>query len=103
MNKINQAIEKITKECEQKPHLIPYEEYLTSICTNDQVADKILGNTKLEDCYKAMEDKARQRQVNGVGFLGPDEGFTFIEDFYGITPEDKLRVKAEVVDIMDFV
>ena len=44
--KTDAAIEKMTKECENHGHLVPFEEYLTSICTTDAVADKILEEKK---------------------------------------------------------
>ena len=41
----DRAIARITEECQEKDHLIPFEEYLTSIMT-DKVAKKVLDETK---------------------------------------------------------
>lgn len=60
--KTDDAIAKVTAECEGKEYLIPFEEYLTSIC-NDAVAEKILkDDKKLEDCFKKMKKVAQSRQ-----------------------------------------
>lgn len=43
---INKAIAKITEECQGKDYLVPFEEYLTSICTTDKIAEKILDKKR---------------------------------------------------------
>ena len=40
--KTDQAKRKLAEECQGKDELIPFEEYLTNISTNDRVADRIL-------------------------------------------------------------
>ena len=53
MNLIDKAIKRITEECEGKDYLIPFEEYLTSIC-NESTAPQILDTKKtLEGCSAA--------------------------------------------------
>ena len=44
--KTDEAIAKITAECEGKGHLIPFEKHLTELCTNDCIAEKFCRKTK---------------------------------------------------------
>lgn len=98
MSKIDEAIAKVTKECEKNEHLIPFEEYLTSICNTDEVADKILDEKKtLEGCFEHMKSIAKKRAVKGSAYIPPAEGFEIIEKYYGITDEDK-EVKCAGTD-----
>lgn len=104
VKKSDLAIEKLTKECEGKEYLIPFEEYLTSICTNDRIASKILDPTKnLEDCFKTMREIAKKRQVNGCTVIGPNEGFLIIQKYYGINDEELKGGQRDVMDILDFI
>ena len=104
MDRINEAIARMTKECEKKEHLIPFEEYLTSICTNDSVAEKILNEEKtLEGCFKAMRSVAEKRKVNNCACIAPEEGFEIIRKYYGIFDEEPKANQAEVVNILDFM
>ena len=60
--KTDKAIARITDECKGNEHLIPFEEYLTSICTTDDVADKILNRDKsLKGCFEKMKSAAGQK------------------------------------------
>lgn len=103
--KTDQAIAKITEECEGKDYLIPFEEYLTSICSTDSIADKILSKEKnLEGCYSEMKSIAKKRAVNGCTFIPPEEGFSIIRKYYGIDLNRKAEPeKGKVFDIMDFM
>ena len=108
MSKIDDAIAKITGECEKSPHLIPFEEYLTSICTTDAVAEKILAeDKKLQGCFDHMKSIAQKRQVNKCAYIPPAEGFEIIETYYGITTEDKEKPVPKpadnVIDILDYM
>lgn len=99
--KTNRAIARITDECKGNEHLIPFEEYLTSICTSDEVADKILNaNKTLKGCFEKMKGIARNRAKNGCAYIPPEEGFRIIRDYYGI--EDKAK-SSPAIDIMDFL
>ncbi|WP_338547799.1 Cas9 inhibitor AcrIIA9 family protein [Emergencia sp. JLR.KK010] len=101
--KTDDAIAKITAECEGKEYLIPFEEYLTSIC-NDAVAEKILkDDKKLEDCFKKMKEVARSRQKNGCAYIPNEEGFEIIRDYYGITCTDLRKIAENVIDITDLL
>ena len=64
--KTDQAKRKLAEECQGKEYLIPFEEYLTGICTTDKVADLILAeNKKLEKCFGKKADK-RRKLYNGM-------------------------------------
>lgn len=99
--KTNRAIARITDECKGNEHLIPFEEYLTSICTSDEVADKILNTGKsLSGCFEKMKGIAKGRAKNGCAYIPPEEGFRIIRDYYGI--EDSKKT-GPAIDIMDFL
>lgn len=99
--KINVAIARITKECEGNDHLIPFEEYLTSICTTETIADKILNKNKtLKGCFDKMKTIARGRAVNGCAYIPPEEGFEIIKDYYEI---DDRSNGLQAIDITDFL
>ena len=98
--KTDQAIAKITKECEGKDHLIPFEEYLTSICTSDHVADKLMNEGKsLQGCLNHMREIAKNRAVSGCACIPPEEGFEIIREYYEIGEE----TKNNVIDITDLL
>lgn len=102
MSKINDAIARITDECEGKDYLIPFEEYLTGICTSDEIADKILNPKKtLDGCFENMKGIAKKRAVKGAAYIPPEEGFQIIRDYYGI--ELRKEKKAAVIDVMDLL
>ena len=105
MEKINEAIARITKECEGKDYLIPFEEYLTSICTTDSVANKILAKDKsLAGAFNKMKSIAEDRQVDGCAYIPPEEGFEIIRNYYGInlneSEEDDNSI--DITDLFDF-
>lgn len=102
--KTDQAIEKITKECQGKDYLIPFEEYLTSICTEDAVADKILADGKtLQGAFDKMRGIASKRQKNGCAYIPPEEGFAIIREYYEIEEAEPEPPVGDVIDIMDFL
>ena len=109
MGKIDEAIAKITGECEKSPHLIPFEEYLTSICTTDAVAEKILAeDKKLQGCFDHMRNIAQKRAVKNCAYIPPEEGFENIETYYGIASEDKekpaeSKLEDNIIDITDLL
>lgn len=105
--KTDAAIAKMTKECENHGHLVPFEEYLTSICTSDAVAEKILKDGRsLQDAFDGMKAIARKRQVGGCAYIPPKEGFEIIRKYYEITDTD-LKAgpgrKSSIVDITDLL
>ncbi len=109
--KTDEAIAKITTEAMEinDAFSIFIEEHLTSICTTDKVADKLLAEDKqLEDFCSKCESEARERarkqgggfQINGL----PDQEYKdMVETYYGITAEDKNRTAGNVIDIMDLL
>lgn len=101
--KINLAIARITKECQGNDHLIPFEEYLTSICTTEAIADKILKEDKtLKGCFDNMKKIAKDRAVNGCAYIPPEEGFEIIKKYYGIDGINQSK-GSQVIDITDFL
>ena len=109
MSKIDHAIAKLTAECKKNEHLIPFEEYLTSICTTDAVAEKILAeDKKLQKCFDQIKEIARKRATNGCAYIPPEEGFEIVESYYGITDADKQTTPADkpasnIIDITDLL
>lgn len=109
--KTDQAKRKLAEECQGKDELIAFEEYLTNICTNDRVADRILAEGKtIEGCAKAMSQAAEKRIKTRSGMqcvaMTPDEGFEIIREYYGITDGDlsaQTSKPAGIVDITDFL
>lgn len=106
MNIKDQAIAKITEECRDKEHLVPFEEYLTSICATDAIANKILNPKKtLEGAFEAMRKIAKKRAINGCAYIPPEEGFEIIRNYFEINldEEEPEEVKDNVIDIMDLL
>lgn len=101
----DKAKERLAKEIEGKDHLIPFEEYLTEICTTDEIAEKILAEDKsLEGCFKHMESIARGRKTGNFAYIPPEEGFRIIRKYYGIGEGVKAEPQADdAVDIMDLL
>lgn len=86
---INEAIKKITRETENKKHLIALEEHLTSIC-NEKIAPKILREDKhIAEAFKRIREYARSKAQGGVAVLTDEEVYNLLEKYYGITEEDK--------------
>ena len=103
----DRAIARITEECQKKDHLIPFEEYLTSIMT-DKVAKKVLDETKsLQGCFDKMKETAEKHMIRngnvGTACIPPEEGFSIIRDYYGIDLAEKSRPDPGVIDITDFL
>lgn len=99
--KINKAIARITDECKGNEHLIPFEEYLTSICTTDDVADKILNRDKsLKGCFEKMKSIAQKRAKNNCAYIPPEEGFRIIRDYYGIEDSKKTGPAIDIMDLL---
>ncbi len=109
--KTDEAIAKITAEAMEinNNFAIFIEEHLTSICTKDKVADKLLAeDKKLKDFCKKCESEARKRarkQGNGFQINGlPDQEYKdMVEAYYGITSEDKAKSAGNIIDITDLL
>jgi hypothetical protein len=106
MDKMNEAIAKMAEEMKGKDYLIPFEEYLTGICTTEAVADKILKkDKKLQGAFDAMKAVAQKRKVGNCAYIPPEEGFGIIRDYYGITEADMKPAKApeSTVNVLDLL
>lgn len=102
MKCLDDAIKKITEECQEKDYLIPFEEYLTNLCKTEAVAKKILAKEKnLEDAYDFVKGKAKERQVRGCACLPDNEVYGMIDEYYEINEPDKQ--KEGPIDIMDLI
>lgn len=102
--KTDEAKMRMAKECQGKEELVPIEEYLTSICTTDAVAEKILDKKKtLKGCLGHMRGIAQKKAVHGFACIPPEEGFKIIREYYGITDTDKSHTAGKVIDIMDYI
>lgn len=103
--KTDKAIARITEQCRGNDHLIPFEEYLTSICTNDAVADKILQEKKtLKGAFEKMKSIAQGRKINNFAYIPAEEGFQIIRDYYGITDADLARkTSTSRIDVLDLL
>lgn len=100
--KTDEAIAKITVECEGKEHLIPFEEHLTELCTNDCIAEKILQEDKtLQGSFDAMKRIAEKRKHGNFAYIPEKEGFSIIEEYYGITDADKSRSSRQAENLID--
>ena len=106
---INKAIAKITEEMmnvgDEMTRIL--EEYLTSICTNEKVAEKILNpNKTLEEFMKQLWKIAKDRQKNSKASMTSVEIIPMLEDYFGITETDKSGRKTtptSVIDISQFI
>lgn len=103
MTKQDEAIRKLTEECNKEPWLVPFEEYLTSICTTPEIAEKILEEGKtLEKAAKGVMEAARKRAVKGAAMLADDEVYTMLRNYFGIELKEKRR-ETDFIDIDDFL
>lgn len=109
---IDNAIAHITEQMmkDERPAIRVIEEHLTSICTTEAIARKLLAEDKtLDGAYRSIEDEARkQPRSNGGVCIDPYTGFAIVETYYGITEDDKsdkplASKERKVVDIMDLI
>lgn len=104
---IDKAIAHITKQMMElnQPLVQAIEEHLTSICTTDAVAGKLLQEEKtLKELNDKIWNKARRQQKKGCAFLREEEVYGIAEDYYEIAEADKkTETKNDVIDIMDLL
>ena len=104
--KIEKAIAHITKEMMKNQNnltIVRIEEHLTNLCTNDNIAEKLLKDDKsLKGAVDAMMKKARNRTTGSCACLTDEEGFSIVEEYYGITDTDKTFSKKtfEHIDVL---
>ena len=102
--KIDEAIKKMTEECEKNPQLIPLEEYLTGICTTDEIAEKILTEGKtLKGAMDKIRTKAKKDAVAGVGIVSDTEAFEMVREYYGIVLGGPKKPKKDIIDLDDLL
>ena len=107
MSKTDEAIAKMAEEIKGKDYLIPFEEYLTSICTTDAVAEKLMKEGQsLQGAFGTMRDIAKKRHVQGCAYIPPEEGFEIIRNYYGITDKDmknSTTQPAQTINVLDLL
>lgn len=114
MEIINKAIAHITEQMMQEEDdsaIVAIEEYLTEICSNERIADKLMVEGKtLKGALQEIENRARKIQKNRRACVGPAEAFVIVERYYGITEEDKQASNSskpkkdrDLIDVMDFM
>ena len=101
--KTDEAVRKLTEQCKDKDYLIPFEEYLTGIMTDD-IADKVLADGKsLQGCFDHMKNIAQKRKTGNFAYIPPEEGYEIIRDYYGISSvskrEPRKHDRANVLDL----
>lgn len=104
------AIARITDEMmKEKDYLITMlEEHLTSICTTDAVAGKLMQEGKtLKECSKIIWNEASKRKKGNGAHISDAECFEMAEKYFEIAEEDKQEVrkvnKPDVIDITQFL
>ncbi len=101
--KTDEAVRMLTEQCKDKDYLIPFEEYLTGIMTDD-IADKVLADGKsLQGCFDHMKSIAQKRKTGNFAYIPPEEGYEIIRDYYGISiskREPRKHDRANVLDLL---
>ncbi|MCI7301300.1 PcfK-like family protein [Ihubacter massiliensis] len=104
---IDKAIAQITDEMMiiNQPLIQLIEEHLTSICTTEAVAEKLLAKDKsLRELNDAIWSEAEKRKSGKGAYIPEPEIFTMAEAYYGITKADKnTSGSADVIDILDLI
>lgn len=105
----NQAIAHITEQMmqENNPAITVIEEYLTNLCTTEEIAEKLLQKGKtLKGALKSIEEVAKKRSGIGCVCIPDEEGFAIVRDYYGITVESQEPSQGKpekIIDIMDLI
>ena len=100
---INKAIAKITDEMMKidTPLAIGIEEHLTEACRNENVAAKLLDNSKsLKTCCDQVTAEAKKRAKNGVAYIPPQEVFAMVDEYYGISD---IHEPPQIINVMDLI
>ncbi len=101
----DKAIKKLTEEALENGSQVyrSIEEHLTSICTNDEVAKKILAEEKtIKGAYEAMKKRAMEMAAGATEVcISDEEGFAIVDEYFEINEED---VKGnKVIDVVDLI
>lgn len=103
--KIGKAIKKITEEMMENQNntaIRVIEEHLTSICTTNEVAEKILNEEKtLRGALEAIRNEAQKEKVGNYACIDDKRGFEIVEKYFEIEEEDKKFNK--IIDIIDLI
>lgn len=104
MEKINNARAKITKESQSigGPLANFIEEHINSLCTNHDVAAKVMDKN-LKDLIKKIEDEARNNRTGNVGMISDADVIEMADEFYGIGAAAKKARTSDVIDVFDFI
>lgn len=107
---IDIAIAQITDEMMilNQPLVQLIEEHLTSICTTEAVAKKLLAKDKsLKKLNDAVWSEAEKRKTGRGTYIPEPEIFAMAEKYYGITDADKdpkqRKNSRETIDIMELL
>lgn len=107
---IDQAIAHITEQMMaegEDPLAIIIEEHLTRICTNMEVAEKLLAPEKsVKKCAAMLWDEAKNRRKNNAAIIPADEMYSLIDSYYGIqqgAAAQAAKDKTGTIDIRDFL
>lgn len=98
---INKAIAKITDEMLEinNTFAIRIEEHLTALCTNENVAAKLLDDSKsLKKCISVIFDRVRSQTKERAVAIDDEIVFKMAEEYYEIDTE-----KTANIDILDLL
>lgn len=102
---INKAIEKVTNEAMKidDPMAFAIEEHLTSKCTTDAAAEKLLAEDKsLKQIYDRIWSEARRRKKGNCAFIPPEEVFGWVDEYYGLDQKAApAQAAADRVNVLD--
>lgn len=103
--KTNEAIARITDEMMRAddPLIQMLEEHFTKICTNEEIAIKLLAEDKtLKGASTIIWAEAKKRQIKSGAWVPDEECCEMAEDYFGITPDMKnIMTRAAIVNILD--
>ena len=101
---IDKAIAKITDEMmkSKNPAIRAIEEHLTNLCTNNEVAEKILDKDKsLKGAYNKMKEEAKKLAGGSSEICISDEdGFRIVDEYFGINQIKKSTSKINIMDLL---
>lgn len=105
---IDEAIRKITDEMMKldNPVVTKIEEHLTSLCTSEEVARKLLDPGKtLGKMYENIRNEMRPRAHNQVAVAEEEEVYQMARDYFGISEEESKPNKKlnKTIDVLDLL
>lgn len=104
MDKINEARAKITDESQKigGPLANFIEEHVNSLCTNVDVAAKVMDR-KLSDLVKKIEDEARKNKTGNIGMVSDADVIEMTDEFYQLTKAAPKARTPGVIDVLDLI